>query len=169
MQLFLEKIQMFACSDDVCACRTLSTFRYSALFCCWFLIFDINCGVCWKDKFLLRTVLNIVDSSTPVQQSWNIPSFGIQWNVCLPDFEFLRQPLNSTVVSTLNILYEAKFLEIKKNEMKLSVMTLMIWVLSTVEVVDGVSWVIVCDGSPLNISLTLGLTTQTNKHKYCTA
>lgn len=159
MQLFLEKIQMFACSDDVCACRTLSTFRYSALFCCWFLIFDINCGVCWKDKFLLRTVLNIVDSSTPVQQSRNIPLFGIQWNVCLPDFEFLRQPLNSTVVSTLNILYEAKFLEIKKNEMKLWWLR---WFecLSTVEVVDGVSWVIVCDGSPQNISLTLeGLTT----------
>lgn len=33
---------------------------------------------------------------------------------------FLGQTLNSTVVSTLNILYEAKFLEIKKNQINLS-------------------------------------------------
>ena len=32
---------------------------------------------------------------------------------------FLGQTLNSEVVSTLNILYEAKLLEIKKNEIKL--------------------------------------------------
>lgn len=36
----------------------------------------------------------------------------------LPDFMFLGQTLNSAVVSTLNFLYEAKYLEIKKNETK---------------------------------------------------
>lgn len=66
-----------------------------------------------------------------IEQSWQFHpcsrtgtflslGLGIQWNVCLPDFPFLGQTLNSAVVSTLNILYEAKLLEIKKNEMKLS-------------------------------------------------
>lgn len=97
MWLFLEKIQMFACSNNVCACRKLSTFRYHVLFCCWFLIFDINCGVCWKDKFLFKTVLTYSSEFHPVQQSWNIPLFG-SWDsvkclfawfyVSWPDFEF---------------------------------------------------------------------------------
>lgn len=117
---------MFACSNSVCACRKLSTFRYHLLFCCWFLIFDINCGVCWKDKFLLKTVLNIVDSSTPRSRAGTFLylGHGSQWNVCLPDFMFLGQTLNSEVVSTLNILYEAKLLEIKKNEIKLPLLCL---------------------------------------------
>lgn len=88
---------MFACSNSVCACRKLSTFRYHLLFCCWFLIFDINCGVCWKDKFLLKTVLNIVDSSTPRSRAGTFYLFGSWESVkCLfawfyvswPDFEF---------------------------------------------------------------------------------
>lgn len=31
---YLDKLQKFACSNDVCACRELSTFRYYVLFCC---------------------------------------------------------------------------------------------------------------------------------------
>lgn len=123
---------MFACSNNVCACRKLSTFRYHLLFCCWFLIFDINCGVCWKDKFLLKTVLNIVDSSTPCSRAGTFLylGHGSQWNVCLPDFMFLGQTLNSEVVSTLNILYEAKLLEIKKNEIKRPPLCWKTWVLA---------------------------------------
>lgn len=130
MWLFLEKIQMFACSNNVCACRKLSTFRYLVLLCRWFLIFDINCGVCWKDKFLFKTVLNIVDSSILCSRTGTFLYLGleIQWNVCLPDFMFLGQTLNSAVVSTFNILYEANF-EIKKNEMKLPLISWMILVL----------------------------------------
>lgn len=122
MWLFLEKIQMFACSNKVCACRKLSTFRYHVLFCCWFLIFDINCGVCWKDTFLFKAVLNILESSTPCSRAGTVSLFGSYGDSvkCLFAWFYvsLSQTLNSAVVSTLNILYEAKLLEIKKNEMK---------------------------------------------------
>lgn len=122
MWLFLEKLQMFACSNKVCACRKLSTFRYHVLFCCWFLIFDINCGVCWKDTFLFKTVLNILECSTPCSRAGTVSLFGSSWDSvkCLFAWFYvsLSQTLNSAVVSTLNILYEAKVLEIKKNEMK---------------------------------------------------
>lgn len=99
----------------------LLTFRYHVSFCCYFLIFDINCGVCWKDKFLLeKTVLNITGSSTPCRRRGTFLSLGlgIQWNVCLCEFMFVDQTLNSVVVSTLYVLYETKLLEIKKMKSK---------------------------------------------------
>ena len=58
-----------------------------------------------------------VDSSRAAELEHFLWLFGFR-DVCSPDFMFLGQTLKSAVVSTLNLLYEAKFLEIKKDEMK---------------------------------------------------
>lgn len=56
----------------------------------------------------------LVDSSRAAELEHFLWLFGFR-DVCSPDFMFLGQTLKSAVVSTLNLLYEAKFLEIKKD------------------------------------------------------